>query len=528
MTALKTGMVGAGRRDRPGRAYRYEETARFITDLVDSGTLIPGARVPSLREITRQRRVSLSTALQAYRALEDRGVLQARPQSGFYVAKRAPILLQTPGISKPPGRPTTVAVSGVVPKFLEYAGDPNLLPLGCAIPDAELLAAGRLDRFLARAARAKGVDYNKYTAPKGDPRLRREIARRALRWGQVLSPEDVVITCGCTEALVLALKVVSRPGDAIAIESPTYFGFLQVLEALDLRALELPTDASSGVDLAALGRALAATPVKACLFSSSFNNPLGCTMSDERKKAVLELLAKHRVPLIEDDIYGDIYFGEDRPRPFMALDPHGSTIYCSSFSKTIAPGYRIGWIAPGRHMAKVLDNKFALTMCGPALPQAALAEFLSSGGYDSHLRRVRRTFRENIDRMMRTIDRTFPRGTRVSRPDGGFVLWLQLPKPLASRELFEAALKKGICFVPGDVFSTSGRYANCLRVSCGSTWHPRIEKGLETLGALACALLAVQTGATRTAPHAGRRGVGLAAGMPNHVLRKPMGGGRTR
>ena len=528
MDGVKTRTVGEGRRDRSARAYRYEETAQFITDLVDSGTLIPGSRVPSLREITRQRRVSLSTALQAYRALEDRGVLQARPQSGFYVAKRAPVLLETPAVSNPPGRPTTVAVSGVAAKFLEYAANPGLVPLGCAIPDAELLAAGRLDRFLARAARAKGVDYNKYTVPKGDPRLRREIARRALRWGQVLSPEDIVITCGCTEALVLALKVLSRPGDAIAIESPTYFGFLQVLEALDLRALELPTDASTGVDLAALGRALEATPVKACLLSSSFNNPLGCTMSDERKKAVLELLAEHRVPLIEDDIYGDIYFGEERPRPFMAQDPHGNTIYCSSFSKTIAPGYRVGWIAPGRHVARVLDNKFALTMCGPALPQAALAEFLSSGGYDSHLRRMRRTFRENIDRMIRTIDRAFPRGTRVSRPDGGFVLWLELPKPLASRGLFEAALKKGICFVPGDVFSTSGRYANCLRVSCGSTWHPRIEKGLETLGALASALLGARTGASRMAPQPGWRGVGWAAGGPNHGSRKSRNGGRTR
>jgi DNA-binding transcriptional MocR family regulator len=499
MTAMKTRAVRGGR---SARAYRYEETARFITDLVDGGTLVPGARVPSLRQITRQRGVSLSTALQAYRALEDRGVLQARPQSGFYVAKGAPILLQAPAISKPPERPTTVAVSGVLPKLLEYATDPHLLPLGCAIPDAELLAAGRLDRFLARAARANGADYNRYTVPKGDPRLRREIARRALRWGQVLSPEDIVVTCGCTEALVLALKVVSRPGDTIAVESPTYFGFLQVLEALDLRALELPTDAGSGVELAALQRALEATPVKACLLASSFNNPLGCTMSDEKKKAVLALLARHRTPLIEDDIYGDIYFGEERPRPFMALDPNGSTIYCSSFSKTIAPGYRVGWLATARHMAKVLDHKLALTMCGPALPQAALAEFLSSGGYDSHLRRVRRTFRENIDRMIRTIDRAFPRGTRVSRPDGGFVLWLQLPRPLASRELFEAALKKGICFIPGDVFSASDRYANCLRVSCGSAWHPRIEKGLETLGELASELLARRQSGARPARRA--------------------------
>src|SRR5919109_1658348 len=228
---MRTTTAGQRRRPRAERAFRYQETARFIADLVDRGTLLPGARVPSLRQITTQRGVSLSTALQAYRALEDRGVLQARPQSGFYVAQGAPILLGTPTLSRPPGRATAVAVSGVVPELLEYAADPALVPLGCAIPDPELLAAGRLDRFLARAARVKGLDYNTYTVPKGDPRLRREIARRAMRWGQALSPEDIVITCGCTEALVLALKVVARPGDTIAIESPTHFGFLQVLQA---------------------------------------------------------------------------------------------------------------------------------------------------------------------------------------------------------------------------------------------------------------------------------------------------------
>ena len=468
----------------PQRVYRYEETARFITNLVDNGTLIPGSRAPSLREITAQRRVSLSTALQAYRALEDRGILESRPQSGFYVVEGAPISLPTPRLTNPPARATTVTVSGVIPKLLEYAADPELIPLGCAIPDAALLSSGRLDRFLARAARVNGAEYNTYTVPKGDPRLRREIARRASRWGQALSPEDVVITCGCTEALMLALRTVARAGDTIAIESPTYFGFLQAIEELDLKALELPTDAS-GVDLRALARALRGGAITACLLSSSFNNPLGCTMPETKKVALLHLLAKHRVPLIEDDIYGDIYFGDERPRPFMALDRNDNTIYCSSFSKTLAPGYRVGWIATRRHVSSVLEHKFASTLCGPSLPQAALADFLSSGGYDHHLRRIRRTFKENIERMIRTIDRAFPAGTRVSRPDGGFVLWVELPKPLASRGLFELALRRRICFVPGDVFSASQRYATCLRVSCGSSWNARIERGLETLGEIA-------------------------------------------
>jgi DNA-binding transcriptional MocR family regulator len=477
---------------RENPVYRYEELAVFITGLVDDGTLTAGARVPSLRQISKQRRISLSSALQAYRLLEDCGVLEARPQSGYYVA-RGRVSLREPTITKPSGRATNVAVSGIVLKLLEYAADPGLVPLGCAIPSTKLLASGRLDRFLARAARVNGVDHNVYTVPKGDPRLRQEIARRALRWGQALLPEDIAITCGCTEALTLALKAVSQPGDTIAIESPTYFGLLHALEALDLKALELPTDATSGIDLSALEKALKGKSLKACLFSSSFNNPLGCTMSDPKKIEVLELLAKHQVPLIEDDIYGDIYFGKERPRPFMALDRRGNTLYCSSFSKTIAPGYRIGWIATSRHMQRVLERKLAFTLCGPALPQAAFADFLSSGGYDNHLRRMRRVFENNIAHMVRTVERTFPRDTRVTRPAGGFVLWLELPKPLESRLLFSEALGEGICFAPGDVFSASGRYGNCLRLSCGHSWDARIEKGLMRLGELACTALSRAT-----------------------------------
>ena len=473
---------------RTSKTYRYEELATFITGLVNEGTLPAGARVPSLRQISKQRQISLSSALQAYRLLEDCGVLEARPQSGYYVARSRGILRE-PAISKPPGKATSVAVSSLVLNLLEYAANPALVPLGCAIPSTELLASGRLDRFLARAARVKGVDYNVYTVPKGDPRLRQEIARRALHWGHALSPEDIAITCGCTEALTLALQAVAQPGDTIAIESPTYFGLLHVLEALDLRAFELPTDPTSGVDLAALGKALKGKLIDACLFSSSFNNPLGCTMSDAKKIEALELLAKHRVPLIEDDIYGDIYFGKTRPKPFMALDRNRNTLYCSSYSKTIAPGYRIGWIAAGRHMQKILERKFSLTLCGPTLPQLAFADFLSSGGYDNHLRRIRRAFEVNIGQMIWAVELTFPSGTRVTRPAGGFVLWVELPKQLESRRLFDPALREGICFAPGDVFSASGRYKNCLRLSCGYRWDARIKNGLTKLGELACAAL---------------------------------------
>jgi DNA-binding transcriptional MocR family regulator len=473
--------------------FRYEEVASLIAALVDSGTLAAGSRAPSLREISKQQGISLSTALQAYRLLEDRGVLEARPQSGHYVAKRAAILLDTPALSKPPSKATSVAISATLLKLQQCSADPRLVPLGWAVPSAELLAAARLDRFLARAARIKGIAYNTYTVPQGDLCLRQEIARRALRWGEAVSPEDIVITGGCTEAITLALNVVAQAGDTIAIESPMYFGFLRSLEALGLKVFELPTDAGDGIDLAALKSALDRGGIKACLISSGVNNPLGCTMPDEKKLRILGLLARYRVPLIEDDIYGDIYFGAERPRPFAALDQHGNVIlYCSSFSKTVAPGYRIGWLAMknGSHMQSVLERKLAFTLSGPPLLQAAFADFLSSGGYDSHLRRIRRTFEDTIDRMTRAIDKAFPKGTKVSRPSGGFVLWLELPKSVQSRALFDQALEDGICFVPGNVFSASHRYDHCLRLSCGHGWDARIEKGLMKLGELACAAVA--------------------------------------
>lgn len=479
--------------------FRYEDVANVIAGLVDSGTLPPGSRAPSLREISKQQRVSLSTALAAYRLLEDRGVLEARPQSGHYVASRAALRLETPAISNPPGRPAPVVISATLLKLMEYSVDPRYVPLGGAIPSAELLAAARLDRFLARAARTKGMSYNTYSEPKGELRLRQEIARRAVRWGTVVSPEDIVITSGCMEAVALALSVVTRPGDTVAIESPTYFGLLRSLEALGLKALELPTHAADGIELSALKSVLERKGIKTCLFSSCFNNPLGCTMPNENKLKMLALLAKYRVTLIEDDINGDIYFGSQRPVPFMALDRSANNIiYCSSFSKTVAPGYRIGWMVTkaAAQMQSALERKLAFTLSGPPLLQAAFADFLSSGGYDNHLRRIRRAFENTIGQMSRAVERSFPEGTKVSRPAGSFVLWVELPRAVRTAALFDEALKNGICFAPGDAFSVSGRYGHCLRLSCGHAWNERIEKGVMKLGKLASAAAARSAGAS--------------------------------
>ena len=282
-----------------------------------------------------------------------------------------------------------------------------------------------------------------------------------------------------------------KPGDTVAIESPTYFGLLHTLEVLGLKAMELATDPVRGVDVNALARLLEKESVAACVLSSGFSNPLGFVMADSDKRSLLALLSKHAIPLIEDDVYGDIHFGRERPKPFIALDRGANRIiYCSSFSKSLAPGYRVGWIAPGAYAQRVMERKLAFSLSSPVLPQLAIAEFLEGNSYDVHLRRVRRVLEENLTRLVRAIQSSFPAETKVSRPTGGFVLWLELPKKFDSRALFEDALEQGICFAPGDVFSASRRYGNCMRLSAGHARNYRIEAGVHRLGRMAHAQLA--------------------------------------
>ncbi|MGI9372667.1 MAG: PLP-dependent aminotransferase family protein [Hyphomicrobiales bacterium] len=467
--------------------FRYKEVAGAINKLVEQGVLRSGMRAPSLRDMARQHRVSMTTAQQAYRLLEDKGVLEARPKSGFYVTPHGAVHLEAPQVPAFSAEAQNVSLGTHVADLLVRGADPDYAPLGCAIPSAELLSAAQLDRYLARIARSNGTALNTYTGPQGVMALREEICRRALRWGQVLNPEHVTITNGCTEALGLALRALTKRGDTVAIETPTYFGLLQIFESLELKVLEVPTDPQHGLQADVLKEVLKNQHADACLLASSFNNPLGCTSSEENKRAVIELLARHKVPLIEDDIYGDIYFGAERPRPYIALgDDHADILYCSSFSKTLAPGYRVGWIAARNRLSKIIEEKFALNLCGAALPQVALAGFLGNGGYDNHLRRMRRVFADNIDRTTRAITRYFPDGTRISRPMGGFVLWVELPEHVDCRSLYEEALKEQICFAPGDVFSASPQYKNYLRISCGNIWGKRIENSIKTLGSLIC------------------------------------------
>ncbi len=471
------------RQTEPG--FLYERVADRITLLIDRGTLRPGDRVPSVRKLSETQDVSISTALQAYRILEDRGMIEARPQSGYYVRPRLWRRPPEPEVSAPASIPTRVGTGDLIMRVLKSVRDPEMVQFGAAVPSPDLIPTRQLNRSMASIARRHPRQSTAYDMPPGNEALRIQVARRMIEAGCALGPHDLVTTCGGQEALNLCLKAVAKPGDTIAIESPTFYGILQAIEVLGLRALEIPTHPREGVNIEALRFAVEQKRVRACLFVTNYSNPLGSCMSDANKRRLVQTLAERDVPLIEDDIYGDLHFGPGRPKVAKAFDRKGLVLLCSSFSKTLAPGYRVGWIAPGRFKERVEYLKFVSNIATPSLPQMAVAEFLSNGGYDRHLRRIRKVYADQVVRTTRAISRYFPEGTRVTRPTGGHVLWVSLPGRADSLEIHRRALAEKISIAPGPIFSPKQSYRNFVRINCGILWSEKVEHALVTLGRLA-------------------------------------------
>lgn len=463
----------------------YEQLAQELAALTAKGALRPGDRLPSVRTLSEQRSVSVSTVLQAYLLLESRGVIEKRPQSGHYVRATRAAQAPEPRAPRCSVQPCRVTVSDLVARVYGAARDPKLLLLSGGYLGHSLMPVERLNRSMAAVSRISGGAGLSYDIPPGLPALRRQIARRAAECGVALSADDVVTTFGTMEALHLCLRAVAKAGDAIIVESPAYYGVLQLIDSLGMRAIEVPAHAQSGIDLGLLDEALRQQCVKACLLVPNFSNPAGALMPDEAKQELVQMLARRDIPLIEDDIYGDLRFEGARPRPARAFDKKGMVMLCSSFSKTLSAGYRVGYVAPGRWRDTVERLKFAQTIATATLPQMAIADFLENGGYERHLTRLRRSLADQMMRVSEAVVDHFPRGTRISRPRGGFFLWVEMPQGKSSVELFERGLKQGIAVAPGPIFAAKPRFATCVRISCAQPWTETVASGIATLGKLA-------------------------------------------
>lgn len=462
----------------------YQQIAHQLAEDIHKGFYRPGERVPSVRKLSLQKGVSHATVLHAYATLEDQGLIRARPQSGYYVHESPLLTAPKPAIAEVQP-PHAVTRSGIISEILRQSRREGVMPLGAAVPSSDYLPLRALHQQMSKVTRFHGRKAYSYIFSPGFEPLRRQVAIRMRDAGARVEPDEVVITNGCVEALQLCLRALTKPGDLIATESPGYYGLLQLCELLELQVIEIPTDPDSGISLESLTAAAEAWPIKALVMTARCGNPMGATMTGSRQRALLDLMAAHGIPIVEDDIYGELTAEPGQSRALKAFDTKDNVLYCSSFSKTISPGVRVGWVVPGKYQDAIEKLQTFTTMSASSVSQMAIAAYLENGGYDRHLRYIREAYRRNLSQFQLAVQHYFPEGTQFTRPKGGFLLWVSLPGGLDTQVLFNRALEQGISIAPGTVFSNSDQFNHCLRLNCGVPWSHETERAVRTLGELA-------------------------------------------
>ncbi|HNR17349.1 MAG TPA: PLP-dependent aminotransferase family protein [Chitinophagaceae bacterium] len=464
----------------------YLQVAGGLEKMIDDDVLKIGDKLPSVRVLSDEYGISMGTAFQAYYHLEGKGLIESRPKSGYYVRFNQKRFPELPKMTQPDTLSHDVSVKEMIASIYSDIASHNarIINFALAVPDPSLLPAAKINKSVMQALRNSKDSCISYEHTQGNAELRKQVAKLAFNWGGKVKPDDIVITGGCLEAITLCIKAITQPGDTVAVESPNYFGIFQALENLGLKVVEISSSPVTGLDLEGLQQAIKKYPVKACIVIPNFNNPLGGCMPDENKKKLVEMISQKNIPLIEDDIYGELYFGKTRPRTCKYYDTKGLVMYCSSLSKSLSPGYRIGWTIPGKFLEQVKQIKRINNISSPTLTQAAMAHYLQHGRYEYHLKTIRKALHTQSLRYMQAIIDHFPEDTKVSRPHGGFILWVQLNKKVNTFKLRVEAMKHHISIVPGKIFSASSNYNNCIRISFGKPWDDEADYGLMILGKL--------------------------------------------
>lgn len=444
----------------------YQSLAKKVRERIEQGYYQVNEKLPSIRTLSQEHNVSVSTAQQALLLLEKEHLIEVRPKSGSYV-KAQLVPADMPQPCRPAQYPLKVSQWKEVLSLRNnsQSRSEDFLNLSNGMSDIEAPTLRPLLKIMNQLITHEGVRCLTLDSLQGSLELREQVARLATDGGSRLHPDDIITTTGCQEALAISLQALTKAGDVVAVESPGFYGLMQILKALDLKALEIPAHADDGMSLDALEIALDQWPIKAILVIPTENNPLGSTMPDENKVRLLKMTQRYNTPIIEDDIYGDLRYKQPRPRTLHSFDTEGRVILCSSFSKTLSAALRIGWIAPGRYRERIEHMKYIGTANTTTLPQLAIAEFIKQGYYDRHVRTVRQQYRLNRDQLTQMLQTHFPKGTRISAPRGAYILWVELPGEVDTLILNERLIKHSIQIAPGVIFSASGKYRNCLRIN---------------------------------------------------------------
>lgn len=454
----------------------YESVAQKLITLIVQGTLKNGEKLPSIRNLSKDLGVSINTIKEAYLHLENLSYIESKPQSGFYVnninqefkyEKLDPMTLD----------PLKVSLCRIYSTQLKQGNCPPRAELAISSVDRDLWPLQKISNCFAETFKYNGSEALNYCIPPGYLPLREQIAIHSIRGGIKVKPDEIIITSGCTDGITLALMTICKPGDSIAIETPMYFNFIQACQEMKLNVIEIPNSRDKGLSLETLRFVLDYHNIKAFISIPNFNNPLGAMLSDVQKSELVNLLDEYKVPLIEDDVYSELYFTKSRPLTCKSFDKTGNVILCSSFSKTIAPGLRVGWMIPGKYYEKIENKKILYNLGTSAIPQIALSYFLKEGGFERHLRKLRGSLKNQLHEIKEYILEVFPKGTNIKMPFGGLVLWIECPEYVDTLALFNKVKEKGILFAPGPIFSLNDKYRNCFRIN-GGTWNSEVKKAI--------------------------------------------------
>ena len=459
---------------------RYRQLAELFKTQIQQNTWRAGEKLPSVRVTSRSHSVSTGTVLQAYQLLEAQGWVTAKPQSGYFVTAD----LERLEVSTSESHPLRVSVNDELYDFLKHQASPEAIKLGSAFPEPTLFPLDALNRNLASSGRKMGPDTLLDNLPPGSESLRRLIAQRYIQQGMSLTHDDIVITSGALEALNLSLQAVTQPGDIVVVESPTFYGALQAIERLGLKAIEVRVDAKKGHSLTQLESLFEQHDVKACWLMTNFHNPTGTSLSDEEKHRVVDLANQHDVYLIEDDVYAELYFGEKKPTSLKSFDTHERVLHCGSLSKSLCPGYRLGWVINKRFNEPIQKLQLMSTLSGSAPIQQGVAHYLQNDSYDNHLRKLRKTLQQRQQRFIALLEQHLPAQVDFYVPQGGYFLWLTLPKGTSSKALYHALLAEQVTIAHGKLFSLDAQFENCLRLNTSLAMDEHVEQAIRKLSDL--------------------------------------------
>lgn len=481
----------------------YVSFAARIRAMIDEGVLRPGEKIFSVRQASQTYGLSISTILRAYLLLEQEGVISSHPQSGYYVTPRKRLQQKPTSPLDKDLNLSEVDASKLVLTTLKSIREFGTVPLGSPFPDPQLFPLKKIHQYEKALTDDQGEWGILSDLPPGNELLRQQIAKRYQMLGMDVSPDDIVITHGATEAITLCLQAVAKAGDTIALESPGYYALAHTVERLGMKVAELRTHPNTGIELDALRAMTDNVRIAAVILTTNFQNPLGFVMPDAKKQALVDFLSEQNIPLIEDDVYSELYFSEHTPLPAKAYDRSGRVLHCSSFSKSLAPGTRVGWTVAGRYRQEVERLMFLNSLSLPSPPQIAIAKLMQRDSFEQHLRQLRHTLRSNYVLMRNVIEQSFPPGTQLSVPQGGYVIWVKLPPSIDALALYRAAIDNGITVAPGTIFSHKKEFTHYIRLNFSHLWTLAIEKAVRDVGALACDMLAAEKTAPEKHPYHG-------------------------